>query len=205
MRVASDCQVMFEKKNLKTGIKKRLPMVVATLLVVLFIFVIIRFLSSLLMPGSATLGTRSSLEATSRTNTASEQKVAQTATVQSQLPKLALQTNPKNRAESIPPPERSGDFPQAFDQLKAMVQNQAAKVRELKARYLVAEGFHGYLIDLKDLNLEQRHTVQQENACRQKIFELIGKRTGHSPDEVAAAFFKMARRSEAGGKSVPGG
>ena len=192
---------MFEKQILKTGIKKRLPIVAALLLAAVLIF--IWFLSSFLMPGSATLPTRSSTEATSRTNAASEQKVAQTATVQSQLPKLTPQTNPKNRAESIPPPERSSDFPQDYDQLKAMVQNQAEKVQELKARYLVAEGVYGYLIDKKDLNLEQRHTVQQENACRRKIFELIGKRTGHSPDEVAAAFLKMARRSAAGGKSVP--
>lgn len=92
-------------------------------------------------------------------------------------------------------PQTNTDRPGEYEQLKAQIQAQAEPVTALKSNQLVSEGVHGYLIGDERLTIEQRHLVQQENVWRERIFEMIGRRTGHSREEIAAIFADMAKRS----------
>lgn len=93
----------------------------------------------------------------------------------------------------------------SYEEVKAILQAQAAAIAALKARQLVAEGPYGYLINNGLLDLDQRKVVQWENVVRERLFALIGERTGRSREDVAATFAAMARRavSRAGAASAP--
>lgn len=84
-----------------------------------------------------------------------------------------------------------------------MAQGQIEQIATLKSLQLATEGVQGYLVGSDLLNLEQRRLVQQENVLREQIFELIGKGTGHSREEIAAIFADMAQRSATNRKPAP--
>jgi hypothetical protein len=84
-----------------------------------------------------------------------------------------------------------------------MVQGQIEQIATLKSLQLATEGVQGYLVGSDLLDLEQRRLVQQENVWREQLFELIGKRTGHSPEQIAAIFADMAQRSTTQRKPAP--
>lgn len=151
-----------------------------------FIFVA-PFVSSLLGVGGtvAALGTAS--EVASRTNTP-------TAVVAS-----TTQTAPSH---PIRPPVKAPESPE-YEQLKTQVQDQSDQVAALKSMQLISEGVHGYVVGDERLNIEQRHLVQQENVWREHIFDMIGQRTGHSREAIAAIFANMAQRSTVNPKPTP--
>jgi hypothetical protein len=90
-----------------------------------------------------------------------------------------------------------------YEQLKTQLQGQSEQLAALKATQLLVEGAYGYLAGDERLNIEQRHLVQQENVWRERIFDLMGQRTGRSREEIAAIFFKMTQRSSVNVKSTP--
>jgi uncharacterized protein YdbL (DUF1318 family) len=99
-------------------------------------------------------------------------------------------------------PEHSSVFDGApnqrdFEELKANIQGHGEKVEAMKVAGNVQEGRLGYLVGVEKspLPLEQRQLVQQENVWREKIFEMVGQRTGHAKEEVAAIFAKRAEHA----------
>ena len=116
----------------------------------------------------------------------------------------ATQTNPSPTTQSRPLRAPDGG-PQSsdFEQLKTQIQGQSEQVAELKSKQLITEGVHGRLVDDERLTMEQRVLVQRENFFRERIFDMIGQRTGHSREEIAAIFSKMAQRSAVDAEPTP--
>ena len=151
-----------------------------------FIFVA-PFISSLLGFGGTVAALGTAAEAESRAN----RPTTLTASTDQ-----AAQKHPSQPSEATP---RSSEF----EQLKRQVQEQSDQIEALKSTQLLTEGVHGFLVGDERLNLEQRHLIQQENVWRERIFEMIGKRSGHSRADVAAIFAGMARRSNVNPKPTP--
>jgi hypothetical protein len=113
-------------------------------------------------------------------------------------------TNTSPAGQSRPIRTSEGASPSGeFEQLKTQVQGQSEQVAALKSGQLATEGVHGYLLGDERLSIEQRHLVQQENVWRERIFDLIGQRTGHSREEIAAIFANLAQRAAANPKLTP--
>jgi uncharacterized protein YdbL (DUF1318 family) len=93
----------------------------------------------------------------------------------------------------------------SFEELKANIQGQAEKVQDLKVAGNVEEGRLGYLVGVEKvpLRLEQRQLVQQENVWREQMFELVGKRTGYTKEEVAGIFAKLVEHANEQASSKP--
>jgi uncharacterized protein YdbL (DUF1318 family) len=118
----------------------------------------------------------------------------------------ASQAHIVTTAANVPAPPQTSETPgglpadesaegSEYGQLKAQVQGQSDQIEALKSSKLATEGVNGYLIGDEHLDIAQRRLVQQENVWREKIFDLIGQRTGHTREEVATVFASMARRS----------
>jgi hypothetical protein len=116
----------------------------------------------------------------------------------------ATQINPSPTTQSRPLRAPDGG-PQSseFEQLKTQIQGQSEQVAELKSKQLITEGVYGRLVDDERLTMEQRVLVQRENFYRERIFDMIGRRTGHSREEIAAIFAKLAQRSAVDAKPPP--
>ena len=161
------------------------------------IFILVApFVSSLLGFGGAVAAVGTTAEATSRSNPPSQFAENSTKTV----PMPAAPSESRERTANTKPfADNLKDA--SYVELKASVQRQDEQIATLKSLQLATEGVQGYLASSDVLNLEQRHLVQQENVLRERIFELIAKRTGRTQEEVAAVFTEMARRSNANDKA----
>lgn len=82
-----------------------------------------------------------------------------------------------------------------YESLRDQLQHQLEPIANLKAKQLVSEGDRGFLVGTDQLTLEQRRIVQQENVWREKMFELIAKRTSQPVEVVAGTFARLAGAS----------
>lgn len=124
----------------------------------------------------------------------------------------SAQGTPPRRSESrpappaqTPPPKLSGPLAQneEFQKFRDLVRGQEARLAEMKARALVAEGPRGFLTSGDSLDLDKREVVQRENFYRQKVFKTIARQTGLTEEQVAGKFAEMARMKGAPGKPSP--
>jgi hypothetical protein len=152
-----------------------------------FVVVLAPIVSSLLGSSRMVPGIRDPAEAVSRTDN-----------------ETVVVTSTDQPAESHPKPLNEEALQNGeYEQLKSEIRGQMEQVAALKSIQGLAEGVRGYLESDERLDIGQRRLVQQENFWRERLFALIGQRTGHSPKEIAVLFASMARRSAAKGRLTP--
>jgi len=118
-------------------------------------------------------------------------------------PAANVPTAPQTSETPVSLPADDSAEGREYGQLKAQVQGQSDQVEALKSGRLATEGVNGYLVGDERLDIAQRRLVQQENVWREKIFDLIGQRTGHTREEIATVFANMARRSNVNPSVTP--
>ncbi len=105
---------------------------------------------------------------------------------------------------NTPPPSPSNLLQRdGYDGVKQTLQEQSPKIFKLKNQNLTAEGLRGYLTSSERLDLAQRELVQRENYNREKMFAIIAKRAGKTPEEVGATFRKLAERFSGSSSIAP--
>jgi hypothetical protein len=80
-----------------------------------------------------------------------------------------------------------------FEDLKARVWQRAKSLQELKDRAVLREGGDGLLQAAEgQIDSAESEVMDAENADRTRLFELIARRTGSTPDKVAGEFARRA-------------
>ena len=69
--------------------------------------------------------------------------------------------------------------------LQKRFQERYAQVQELKKKGVIGETSEGYLDFVEGREGDARKLVNEENADRRKLYELIANKTGADPDTVA--------------------
>lgn len=158
-------------------------------LIVAPVFVLIApFVSSLLGLGGAAAAIGTSMSA------------AEASAVRSASP-----PSPTKPSAATPRPKLPGPLAknEDFQKFRDLVLGQDARVAEMKAGALAAEGPRGFLTSGDNLDLAKRELVQRENYYREQVFKIIARQTGLTENQVAEKFAELARTAGSSGRPSP--
>lgn len=79
-----------------------------------------------------------------------------------------------------------------YSDLKQSVRLRAPTIQELKQRGIMREGPDGLLVASADCPAPQKLLLDEENADRTRLFQIIGERTGQSAGQIASRFSQLA-------------
>ncbi len=142
----------------------------------------------------------------------SDQKAKANAEAQRQTPSLPITPQRDSQPSAAPPqpaPVPVSESPARapisveFENIKQLLQTQSPTIFTLKGRNMIAEGPRGFLTSSDKLDVAQRKLVQMENYNREKMFTIIAKQTGKTPENIASIFAEMARRSVGSSYTTP--